>query len=160
NWYNSKAADTWHRSIIVWNYVDPGGKLWPVNTYSRNWYSDIYAGGGISGNVITLRVPWAGPAIPAGTSLSNGYSGGAYMYLVGNTVANAPWSHYSGRTTKGGWPGGTTAATTQFPLGTAKAKVCFLTNYPTNTNSIQSFGNVSFTEVTAGADAQASADAA
>jgi|KBSMisStandDraft_5_1062788.scaffolds.fasta_scaffold00561_12 hypothetical protein len=155
NWYNSSAAATWYRSMITWDYVDQGGKVWPVNTYSRNWYADIYASGGITGNVITLRVPWAGPAIPAGTSVSNGYNGGTYMYQINNQVGQPVWTHYSNRTKKGAHPSGTPAAATlQFPMSTAKVRIAMLTNYaPLTQPSQMAIANVSVTEVTAGDDA-------
>jgi len=156
NWYNGAAANTWQRSIIIWDYVDPGGKKWDPNVYSRNWTSDAYASGGISGNVITLRAPWAGAAIPAGTAISNGFQGSNYMYF-GSSSAPAPltWTHYAYRTQKGVHPGGTpSAATAKFPAMTARIKIVMLTGYaPITAPNQQAFSNVSFAEVTAGDDA-------
>jgi hypothetical protein len=119
-----------NRSAIFWNYVDGSGYLWPENTYSRNWSgADLYNDGGISGNTITLRVPWSGATIPAGTKLSNGSAGGSYMYIgIGGTATPEVWTNYSGvfGTTH---PSATlNAATTKLPISTAYIKVGFLFN--------------------------------
>lgn len=101
NWYGSAAkpagSSTHFRSIIWWDYVDPGGKPWPPLTYSR-LYSGVnyWADGGVVGNVITLAAPYAGPARAAGTQLSNGSSGGTFMYVTGtvNGAATTTWTQY------------------------------------------------------------------
>jgi hypothetical protein len=159
NWSNAVGSSTHLRAFIFWNYVDPGGKAWPANTYSRNHYGyDSYADGAISGNVITLRVPWAGPAIPAGTQVSNASSGGSFMY-IGAALADGPttWTRFSGRTVKGALPGGgPSSATTQFPMATATVQIGFLTNYAPSTGTpMQAVANISLNEITAGADASA-----
>ena len=155
NWTNSAGSAVQLRSIIFWDYVDPGGKVWGVNTYSRNYIYNAYADGGISGNVITLSAPYSGPAKPVGTKLSNGNSGGSYMYLVGATAGVSTWTNYTGRTVKGVLAGGgSSAATTKFPMATAAVKVGFLINY-SGSGSAQGFANVQLREVTAAADLQA-----
>ena len=49
NWYNGAVANTYQRSIITWDYVDAGGKLWAPGTYSRNWYADTWPRAGSLG---------------------------------------------------------------------------------------------------------------
>ena len=60
NWNNAAGSATWNRALIFWNYRDVNGVDWPKETFSRNWYSNAYADGGISGNTITLSTPWVG----------------------------------------------------------------------------------------------------
>ena len=131
NWNNAAGANGHYRGIVVWNYVDPLGYAWPVETYSRNSWLDIYNDGAISGNVITLKVPWAGPAISAGTSLSNSTSGGTFMY--GAWLANATPTTWTWRDNKtnpyGGINTGGAIPTTAFPQGTVKVKLVILFNY-------------------------------
>lgn len=132
-WNNAAGAATHFRGMIAWNYVDPGGFAWPVHTYSRNSWLDLYADGGISGNVITLRVPWAGPAIPAGTQVSNSSSGGSYMYLAWlgpSTPTPETWTYRdSSAVVFGGGPKLDNAVpTTKFPIPTAKVRVIMLSN--------------------------------
>lgn len=135
-WYGtaSKPAGTGthNRSIIWWDYTDPGGKTWPIETYSRNWSgSDYWSDGGITGNVITLKAAYNGPARPAGTALSNGSSGGTYMYMRGaaNVAATTTWTPYADsivgyHTT----PSSSAGFNTGWPQGTGYAKVGFLLN--------------------------------
>lgn len=153
NWNNAGGTGTHLRSMIVWNYVDAAGKAWAPGTYSRNWYNDLWADGGISGNTITLRTAWAGPAIPSGTVVGNGSSGGNYMYVgIVNTTLPETWTNYSG-TVGGVHTNLTLPATTQFPIPTASVKIIFLGNRVVGTNpttgSLHSFGNISFSEVSA-----------
>lgn len=154
NWNNAGGASATHlRSMIVWNYVDGAGKLWAPGTYSRNYYGDLWNEGSISGNVITLKAPWAGPAIPAGTTVGNGSSGGTYMYVaMSNTIVPGTWTSYSG-TVAGVHTDLTVSATTKFPIPTASVKLVFLGNRVSGSNpttgSKHSFGNISFSEVSA-----------
>jgi hypothetical protein len=149
-WNNAAGSATYNRSLLAWNYVDGKGKAWAPGTYSRNLYSNIYDDGAISGNVITLRVPWAGPAIPAGTAVSNGSSGGQYMYAVGmsNVIAPAAWTRFTATTPyRGIHTDTTTAATTAWPVATSQARVVILTNYSvTGGTSRQLFSGLSLSE--------------
>jgi hypothetical protein len=131
NWNNAAGAATYLRSFLVWNYVDGTGYTWPSQTYSRNWYTDLWADGGISGNVITLKVPWAGPALAAGTSLSNGSASGTYMYTAwNNTPTPETWTWNSNFSSPlgGGVKTGNGTFVSQFPYGTTKAKLVLLSN--------------------------------
>lgn len=145
NWRNAEGTNTYNRSIIFWNWTDPNGKVWPQHTYSRNyWLADAWSDGGVNGNIITLKAPWAGGSFPAGHPVSNGSSGGSFAYMpsVQNVVIPETWTTYAetfsagiravntavGQTNNFGWIAG-------MPPGTAKVKVGWLLNYaasPTN----------------------------
>jgi len=164
NWYGSAGkpagTSTWLRSIIFWDYTDAGGKVWPEETYSRNvTAADLYADGGISGNVITLRAPYAGPAKPAGTKVSNGSSGGTYIY--GGAVATAvpkAWTAYAADIQGVALGGQQAQFGAGWPSGTAQCRVGFLMNFATDqANSRHAVALVSFSDAAA---AQAAADAA
>ena len=134
NWYGSAGkpagASTHYRSFIFWDYTDVRGKLWPAGTYSRNFSGyDKYADGSLVGNVITLRVPWAGPAKPIGTKLSNGSSGGNYIYGgASNTIIPKNWTAYAA-TIMGIASGGVVSAiSTGWPPGVGFTKIGWLVN--------------------------------
>lgn len=132
NWNNAAGASTHLRSAIFWNFVDAGGRVWPEHTYSRNWSGlNFYADGGISGNNVTLSVPYAGTLVPAGTKVSNGSSGGNYLYSPAFVVVPETWTEYSGII--GGVHSGGSAATfaSGFPPGCVAVKVGVLANYST-----------------------------
>ena len=130
NW-NPAGAGYANRYIVFWNYTDGKGKLWPVNTYSRNTITGNIAGNGgytsISGNVVTLTVPYAGPTVPAGTSVSNGTGGGTYKYIaqVGGPVPHT-WTPLSG--TIGGLITDGSQQSTMFMQGTAYLRFLSLFN--------------------------------
>ncbi|WP_020142234.1 phage baseplate assembly protein V [Terracoccus sp. 273MFTsu3.1] len=167
NWYGTSGkpagTNTYNRAIIFWDYTDTLGKAWGTETFSRNVTAfDMWADGGITGNVITLRTPWAGTTKPSGTSLSNATSGGSYIYMTGfaNTVVPQTWTTFSSTITGvvSGGAGASFAA--GWPPGTAYAKLGFLPNRVLATgsadpNSQMSFGLISFSDAAA-----ASADAA
>ena len=130
NFYDSGTAGsaTHLRSLIVWEYANSFGYTYPPETYSRLWYSNAWDPSNISGNVITLRVPWAGPTYPVGTRLSNGSSGGSYKYnVMGNKLLTTSWANYSGYMDGVDYSG--TNVSTKFPPGTARIKLGWLMNY-------------------------------
>ena len=175
NWYGQTGkpagTNTHFRSIIFWNWTDPNGKVWPEHTYSRNqWTSDLWADGGVdlATKKITLRAPWAGPAYAAGHPLSNGSSGGSFMYMpsLQNGVIPEAWTTYSDVFSAGIMAPATAASgrggaswATGVPPGTANVKVGWLLNYaPSPANSIvgrHAVAGVSFSDASA---AQAAAD--
>lgn len=170
NWYGTASkpagASVHLRSIIWWDYVDQGGKAWPELTYSRNWSGSSYwADGGITGNVITLSAPYSGPARPVGTKLSNGSSGGTYMYMTGvaNIVVPKDWTVYSNTITGITQGGASPAFATGWPFGTAFTKLIWLVNRTStggsDTSSQHSIALVSFSDASAAADAAAAAAA-
>lgn len=98
------------------------------NNYSGNSSSGAWVSGGISGNVITLRVPWAGPSLPAGTKVRNNFAGGTYQYIAGtNIIVPNAWTKYSGAI--GAPQQDYTEASGSFRRGTAYIKLLFLINY-------------------------------
>lgn len=164
NWKVTGAGAAVHlRSIIFWDYVDSFGKAWPELTYSRNFYTNLYDDGGIAGNVITLRVPWAGPAKPAGTKLSNGSSGSTYLYSPSNVSVPQEWTHYAGVVSGVNLTGTSSVFENGFPPGTAFIRVGHLMNRDVATSD-HAVAGVSFSDAgasaAAAAEAQAQADAA
>jgi len=150
NWNNAAGASTHLRTVIVWNYVDSSGKAWAAGEYSRNVVLNAYADGGINTgtHVITLTNPWSGTAAPAGTPISNGSSGGSFMYPVSNASAPETWTNFQGSLVGGVLPvPSPLAASTSFPIATAGVKVGLLTNYSASANSRQRFAGLSFSEV-------------
>ncbi|MCA9057022.1 MAG: cadherin domain-containing protein, partial [Planctomycetaceae bacterium] len=131
-WYNGVTSH--FRSIGWYPYVDSLGDSYGIN-YTRDYASQIWAQGGISGNVITLIDPWSGPALSAGTAVGNVHSGGNYLYSVlsNSSVATTP-TEYTG-TISG--QGGNSYEYHMFPPGTAYVSPLLLTNHngsgPTNT---------------------------
>jgi hypothetical protein len=154
NWNNAAGGTNTHlRSIIVWNYVDGAGYAWPVGTYSRNMRIDAYADGGISGNVVTLRTPWTGIPAPAGTPVSNGSSGGNYMYGASNVLAPSSWGTFGPFRYSGVHTNLQASATSAFPIATSFIRVGFLHHYPpapADPTSIQRFANLCFAGVAQG----------
>lgn len=181
NWCGAAAkpvgAATHRRSIIWWDYVDPGGKAWPAETYSRNWSgSDYWADGKVATDgTITLNKAYAGPKRPAGTQLSNGTSAGSYMYVSATSGAPRTWARvstlggYSGLISGYAAGGAAAAPSTGFPPATAFVKIVFLSNWSDTTNSQHAWAGVSLSDASAAmvratqastAASQAKADAA
>jgi len=127
NWDNS-GVGTHLRSLIIWDYKNSFGYQYAPETYSRYWTNNAWNIGGINytNNTITLRVPWSGRTVPAGTYVSNGSSGGTYKYLW-NGYLTTNWEYYSG-IVEGVDLSGKNAGN-KFPPGTAKAKVGWLMDY-------------------------------
>lgn len=79
-WYDGA---TGHQRTLAWyGYADSTGHVYDDYTYTRNYQNDLWDEGAISGNVITLRDPWMGPAIDAGEAVRNSRSGGSYQYAL------------------------------------------------------------------------------
>lgn len=178
NWYGSAGKpggnNYYWRRFIFWDYVDSFGKAWAENTYSRNVLTGsvgltptngAWSDGGLVGNVITLNAPYAGPAKPAGTKVSNGTSGGSYMYVgaAANTVRPADgWVTFAQSIVTGTVVGTSSAsATTGWPPGVGFVKLITLANRVSagtaDALSQHSFALWSFGDAAA---AQADADAA
>ena len=129
NWYNST---TFHmRTMIFWNYTDQGGKTWPVETFSRNYYGGIYEPGGVdyTNNTLTLVNPWSGPTYEAGAPLSNGLSGANYIYPYTGSVPEE-WTQFTGHiAAKINTTGQPSDPNNGWPPGTGLARLGFLINY-------------------------------
>lgn len=150
NWNNTASASTAYlRSVLFWDYTDGQGYTWPPGTYSRHWYTDMYDIGGVVGNTLNLKTTWKGAVIPAGTFVSNGASGGNYMYGAGNALPpDANWNDYGPYRYSGVHTDTTLAATTKFPIPTSYVRVGFLFNYPSpqTPDAVVRISNVSLTQ--------------
>ncbi|RCR69431.1 hypothetical protein [Larkinella punicea] len=103
-WHNGATAAS--RGFAWYPYTNSLGQLFPDYGYSRNvssnysvyWQSNggTWLSGGIAGNVITLRTPWAGPALAAGTKVANVMEGGTYLYssVLNNALVPNAWTLY------------------------------------------------------------------
>ncbi|WP_435199589.1 hypothetical protein [Janibacter sp. GS2] len=142
--------------IGFWNYTDPGGRVWPVGTYTRD-YAKFAS---ISGNTVTLDTPYAGPSRPAGTPISRNFPGSNYMYFVStsNTITSE-WQTFKSTRIYGGIhdgrSSGTGAAVSAFPPGCANVKIKTIRN--SGTTSRIAYAGVSLSDASA---AQRSADEA
>jgi hypothetical protein len=151
NWDNSGTAgiSTHLRSIILWNYVNSFGYLYPPETYSRRWYVNAWDPGAIDfeNNTVTLRVPWSGGNVPAGTKLSNGSSGGTYKYFaMSSTILPTTWKNYKGKIS--GVDNTGTNRSYTFPPGTAYVKIGWLMNY----QGVQPYDTAYFTNMSFAVD--------
>ena len=149
-WTNN--ANAYNRNFLWWPYVNAKGYTHPNYTYSRNGSTNYSSNGtlgawdtsGVSGNVITLRVPWAGPMLPAGTPVSNASKGNSYKYTAASNVEiPATWTAYSGSI--GTFDTARINSNTLFPYGTAFVKLVFLLNRDVAGNTTN-VGSLSFTE--------------
>lgn len=152
NW--ELTTDGHQRSLIFWDYTNSFGYTYPEESYSRNYYANIYANDDAvnkSTGVITLKTPWSGPKKLAGTKVSQNHSGNIYSYAQVNKYAPTEWEHfsfvYSGLDLiKNGADN-----TGKFRQGTAFAKVGFLWNYGHSTANPQTqmwVTNISVKEAT------------
>lgn len=105
-------SDYHRNSIIFWNYASANGQKYAPGVYSRNVL--VNPGGlpayrQLFGLTITLNQPYVGPVIPAGTYVSNTFSGGSYAYSVSQHKLGAAWESFtaniSGRAPVGTAPG-------------------------------------------------------
>lgn len=135
----------------LWNYVDGSGRVWPPGTYTRN-APNVSS---ISGNVLTLSSPYAGPALPIGHPVSRNQSAGSYMYVGAvNSVMPLSWTEFSGFV--GGLLNASNGAgaVDSFPPGAAGVKLMFLLTYA-NTGAVtgqvsrQALASLSFSDATA-----------
>lgn len=133
-WYNGASIAA--TQFCWYGYTNAKGYTYPDYTYTRNmsanYGSNITLGtwlaGGVSGNVITLRVPWEGPTLAAGTKVRNNLFGTTYKYIAASAV-NVPntWTRYEGFI--GPADGSALESTVQFRAGTAYVSLLFLVNY-------------------------------
>lgn len=98
--FNKTTTATHQKGLIFWNYVDSQGFAYPIGTYSRNSFLDIWADSSSidsTNNTITLKSAWTGGTFTAGTSVSQTDSGG-YKYCfsdLGNKTIPTNWTKYS-----------------------------------------------------------------
>ena len=145
NWHDTTADH--QRALIFWNYSNNSGYLYPVGTYSRNFYSSLYEGNSSVNKQtgqITLKTAWTGPNIPAGTPVSQNSSGSNYAYFWfdnnGTKIPVDEWLHVSGLYSGIKGPQGSNSPvppSTSFWHGTAYCKIGWLWNYQSNVTGTQ-----------------------
>lgn len=92
-WDNASAYD-YYRILAWWPYTSSRGTTYPDYTYTRNLSgTGLWDAGGITGNTITLKAPWAGPALPAGTKVRNAAWGTTYRYTYRGLLSTS-WTQY------------------------------------------------------------------
>jgi hypothetical protein len=93
-WYSGTDSD--YRQFTWWPYTSAMGTTFAPYTYSRNTSvgfpiypssSGTWSASAVVGNTITLRAPWPGPGLPAGTPVRNSWVGNFYNYCA---LANGP----------------------------------------------------------------------
>ena len=124
----SSGGPTFTRAIAWYGQSDKAGRTYPAYTYTRNVLRSAWRINGITGNVITLREPWAGPALPVGEPVRNAQSGSTYDYVLVDReqLPTTPQSRTA--TISGTWTGGT-PVDGQFRPGTAAIRPVVLSNY-------------------------------
>ncbi len=140
-WYDGGAARTEHARSFAWyGYTDSTGNTYDDYTYTRNVESDLWDAGAINGNVITLRDPWTGPTITAGSAVRNATSGSTYNYglLSREAVSDVPTQVQS---TIGGGESSGEISETLFRPGTHSIETVVLSNFtpfgdPIDTDSL------------------------
>ncbi|UJH95577.1 hypothetical protein [Bacillus phage vB_BtM_BMBsp2] len=143
NWANTAAIH--QRKLIFWDYVSKSGYAYQPLTYSRHVSAqDLWADGSINttNKTITLKAPWNGGLVKAGTKLSQGNSGSAfrYMTLSNQTIPNT-WTNISG--TIGGLNNSGYDMQKNFSWGTAGIKIGFLNNRDVQGSTVW-YSNISF----------------
>ena len=133
-----------HQRSLAWYLGDsqPPSRL--AGGYTRTYSIGAWAENGIVNNVLSLRQPWQGPHLPAGTVVRNAMSGPTYNYamLAGEPVPSTP-SRYVGAI-RGEWKDGEYSAA-KFRPGTAFIQALVLADWkreagtPKSTLTIRDF---------------------
>ena len=116
-WHNGSIATA--RGLRWYPYTNSKGYTYPVYGYSRHTLASAWGAGGISGNTITLSAPWAGPALAAGTKVSNAQDGGTFVYFAENVLVPSDWQRLEAL-----------SGVNFLRPGTANIRLVFLLNYP------------------------------
>ena len=152
NGINSNYNQTYQRGFIIWNYTNSKGYTYPAETYSRNYYFNLFQHSNVDkvNNTITLDAAWNKGTIPAGTKISQCNSGGTYKYLHGWYLVPNTWTKFTA--VCGGTDYTGTNAEGKFPPGTAFGRIGWLWNY-NNVDDYAWVTNVSLTENISSKDA-------
>ena len=137
-----------HHGIIIWNYANSLGYVYPPKVYSRNHYNSIYTSSSDVdkiNNTITLSSPWSHGVIPKGTKVSQYANGSTYTYLLSNLRAPVDWYHKQG--TISGISTLNTNEVGTFNRGTAYCRLGWLWNYTNLGGVVGYICNVSFKEM-------------
>lgn len=127
--FDKTKSETYHRGFIIWNYKNSKGYQYPVESYSRNVYSNLWEGESSfnsKNSTITLKQAWNKGMIPAGTYLSQSSDGGKFVYMnLRYNVTADTWTQKRGTTSGVGKQN----ADLKFREGTAFVRVGWLLNY-------------------------------
>lgn len=136
NWTMNEGS-SFRRGIIAWNYTNSKGYTYPIFTYSRNYFYNMWTTSatatfnGTDWEIPVSITPTVGNAssIPAGTRVSRTSSGSAAKYVAASNVTTVPtvWGTvYSGLIT--GLDTSGTNYNNSFAPGTAYVKVMSIFN--------------------------------
>lgn len=161
NWQNGGNSTV--RRIIFWDHISEDGKEWGPETYSRHvTLSDTWEAGAVdfATNTVTLRNPWGGDLVPAGTPLSNGSNGANYLYPAGSFTPTSEWTKLEGSVAPGvNRTGSGMTPTRGWPAGTTSVRVGVLMNYGGNAETSDTrFSNIHLSQVAPAGHDHASED--
>ena len=140
-WYDGNDPRRDHARSIAWyGYQDSTGQTYAEYTYTRNVASNLWDADAISGNVITLREPWSGPALLAGDAVRNATSGSTFNYSL-LQAEHVPTTLTEYSATLGGGESSGEISATLFRPGTHSIRLNVISNHtpfgePTDTDSI------------------------
>lgn len=152
-WQNAGTPES--RQFVWYGYADSTGYVYPAYTYTRfgsyaysgNAAAGTWDAGGITGNVISLRAPWAGPALAAGTAVRNSPAGSHVRYVaLSNLPVTNAWTRIEGLI--GTLQSGGVASTVQFREGTVYLRLAHMANSagsPSNEIRLSAVGITDFT---------------
>ena len=88
------------QNLAWFGYSDSRGVIYGDYTYTRNVLEHAWDAGAINGNVITLRQPWAGPSLAAGTAVRNAVKGLTYSPVASRGLvpldSEDGWTRFTG----------------------------------------------------------------
>ena len=165
NWHATTSNLGHRRSVIIWDYTNSFGYAYPPETYSRNYYNNLYDDDSAvdkTNNTIALKSAWTGGTHAAGTHISQGSSGNSYnyfWYITNQATFPREWMHVSNTYTgvaqpTNAAPTPSTTAAPGFWAGTAYCKIGWLWNYQVSSSDPQGriwVTNISVKENTASA---------
>ncbi len=127
-WNNS--ASGLAASLAWYGYQNAFGETYADYTYTRNVATDLWDAGAISGNVITLRNPWAGPTLLAGEAVRNATGTASnYQFPLLNGAAIPQIDTNYSATIGGGVISNGLSSSTLFRPGTAYISPVVLANF-------------------------------
>lgn len=141
--------------LMIWNYINSFGYTYPSQTYTRNVYPITTNSDGsiildATAKTVTLKSAYSGALVPAGTSISQGFTGGSYNYItLPNTTIPTTWTHFSDYLS--GIDTNASRDRHKFPPGVAYTNVSFLWNWNSAADQVW-MTNVSFRQVAADSD--------
>lgn len=148
-WAYVEDVSKWHatysnaRRISVWNYKNSFGQEYAPGYYTRNQIDMYHVGAAPTAdafdkanNAIRLASAYTGPTIPAGTWVSQGYSGDNYPYAPDIGDVPTEWTHYDGKILSSAWRNATCFCKVGFYWNQNGADTTWMTNV-----SLQSIKN-------------------